>query len=120
MMEFRANPDYFRGKPKIEKVILKFSGGSAVPELLSGNVDAVCGPRRADVSNVSGNQRFRVYQNHYGAGLAVYWNLRHTLFQDSVVRRALTYAVDRRELLKVLLRSTRRKAHCVRILFQVQ
>jgi peptide/nickel transport system substrate-binding protein len=102
MMEFEANPDYFRGKPKITRVILRFGRGSAVPELLSGNVDAVCGPPRADVSNVSRKQRFRVYQNHYGAGLAVYWNLRNPLFQDSAVRRALTYAINRRELLKVL------------------
>lgn len=103
MMEFEANRDYIFGKPKIEHVILKFAGSTAsVPELLSGNVDAVCGPRPSDVSNLSRDRRFRMYQQCYGVGVAVYWNVRHPLFRDPVVRRALTYAINRRELLQVL------------------
>lgn len=45
-MEFEANPDYYRGRPKIARMILKFlpGAGSSSPELTelqSGNVDAV-------------------------------------------------------------------------------
>ena len=47
MIEFEVNPDYYRGKPKIERVVLKFVGpaerGAGVTELLSGNVDVVAG-----------------------------------------------------------------------------
>lgn len=52
MMELEANPDYYRGRPKIAKVVLKWGDTSAsgsVTELLSGNVDAVPYVRRADV-----------------------------------------------------------------------
>lgn len=103
MMEFEANSDYVFGKPKIERVILKFGARDAsVPELLSGNVDAVCSPRRSDISNISRNRRFLVHQNWNGPGLAICWNVRHPFFQDAAVRQALTYAINRRELLQVL------------------
>lgn len=102
MMELEANPDYFRGKPRIEKVILKFGESNAMPELLSRNVDAVCSPRRTDVVNVSRSSRFRVHQQVVGNGYAIFWNLRHPLFQDTAVRRALTYAINRDELIQVL------------------
>ena len=35
MIELEANPDYYRGKPRIERVILKFGGSRALIELLS-------------------------------------------------------------------------------------
>ena len=40
MIEIEANPDYYLGKPKIERVVFKF-GGNPLIELLSGNVDLV-------------------------------------------------------------------------------
>ena len=41
MMQFEANPDFYKGKPKIERVVLKFGPSTQLQELLSGNVDAV-------------------------------------------------------------------------------
>ena len=42
LMEFEANPIYFRSKPRIARVVLKFVGEAAsLTELLSGNVDVV-------------------------------------------------------------------------------
>ena len=45
MMELVANPDHYRGKPKIERVVLKFVGGAGLNELLSGNADVVLSAR---------------------------------------------------------------------------
>jgi hypothetical protein len=83
MMEFEANPDHAYGKPKIENVILKFGGTSAVPALLIGDVDAAASPRRSDVSNISRYNRFWVHQNCFGAGLALCWNVQHPFFRDA-------------------------------------
>jgi peptide/nickel transport system substrate-binding protein len=102
MMELEANSDYFRGKPKIAKVILKFGGGGAVPELLSGEVDAAPYPQRSDVGNLSRNGRFRIYQQPMPPSNALWWNHRNPLFQDVCVRRALTCAINRPELLQLL------------------
>ena len=102
MMEFEANPDYYRGKPRIERVVLKFGAPSLV-ELLSGEVDVHYYINRMDLLKLSGDPRFQLY--HYTAGVretAVYWNHRHPPFRDRKVRRALTLAINRRELLRVL------------------
>jgi len=103
MMEFAADPDYFRGKPQIERVVLKFGDSSAIPELLSGNVDAVSDPGRTYVLNLSRDRRFHTHQQILAWSFcALYWNMRHPLFQDTLVRRALTCAINRRELTQVL------------------
>ncbi len=106
MMEFEANPDFFRGKPKIAHVILKFgdpAGGGVLPELLSGNVDAATNIRRSDLLTLARHKRFEAYdQAHDEANFALLWNHRHPLFQEAKVRRALTLAINRRELFAVL------------------
>ncbi len=109
MVEFEANPDYYRGKPKIERVVLKFgdpSGPGGVTELLSGNVDVVRDINPMHVLKLRGDPRFRVYeaisQGNDVYVLALLWNQRHPPFRDPKVRRALTLAINRRELHQVL------------------
>jgi peptide/nickel transport system substrate-binding protein len=104
LLEFEASPDYFRGKPRLEKVILKFVGEGKIPELLSGNADIVDQARSEDWTQIERDGRFvavtTVYQS--GGGIGLYLNHRHALFSDSRVRRALTLAIDRREILRTL------------------
>lgn len=103
MMEVEANPDYFRGPPAIEKVIFRF-GGNGLVELRAGNIDAIGTPATfSDAQVLAGDPDFRVY---YEPGLttsiALYWNHRNPLFENLEIRRALTMAIDRHELLQVL------------------
>jgi peptide/nickel transport system substrate-binding protein len=102
MMELEANSDFYLGKPKIERVVFKFGGVASLTELLSGNVDVVQDFNPADIPKLLADDRFRVYQ---GAGAfwlpVIYWNQRHPLFRDPMVRRALTLAINRRELVQV-------------------
>ena len=103
MMEFRANADFYLGKPRIERVILKFSLDAGLTELLSGDVDAVPSFPPASLPTVGGDPRFRVYYHVWGTTTqAIYWKNDHPLFNDPRVRRALTMAIDRRELLGLL------------------
>lgn len=104
LIEFEANPDYFRGKPRLEKVILKFVGEGMIPELLSGNADIVDRARSQDWTQIGDDGRFvavtTVYQS--GGGMGLYLNHDRTLFSSPLVRRALTLAIDRREILRAL------------------
>jgi peptide/nickel transport system substrate-binding protein len=66
MMEFEANPNYFRGQPRIERVVLKFAGsnpGSVTPELLSNNLDAAAATVGPAVVSAKRNRRLHVYQH---------------------------------------------------------
>ena len=102
MMELEANPDFYRGKPKIERVVFKLGGGAPLTELLSGNVDVVQEINPADLPKLVADDRFRVYQAFDAYWLyPIYWNHRHPLFRDPRVRRALTLAINRRDLVQV-------------------
>lgn len=102
MMELEANPDFYRGKPKIERVVFKFGGSAPLTELLSGNVDVAQEINPADLPKLVTDDRFRVYQQVGAYWLyPIYWNHRHPLFRDPMVRRALTLAINRRELVQV-------------------
>ncbi|MCK5411912.1 MAG: hypothetical protein KAJ67_07445 [Gemmatimonadetes bacterium] len=101
LWEMEANPAYYAGKPAIDRLRIKFGGGEALPELLSGQVDAATYVRREDIPQLEADLRFDVYYL-VSPGVewieGIFWNLKHPFLGEPAVRRALTLAVDRREL----------------------
>lgn len=103
MVELEANADFYAGKPAIDRLIIKF-GEQGLTELLSGNVD-VAEVNPAELPKLAADLRFRVYYQilpEVGWLSAVIWNHHHPALRDARVRRALTHAIDRRELLRLL------------------
>jgi peptide/nickel transport system substrate-binding protein len=102
MMELTADSAFPWGRPRVDRVVLKF-GGQALAELLSGNVDVVAYATEADLRSVGDDARFRTYYRFPGfSARALVWNHRHRAFRDPTVRRALTLAINRPELLRLL------------------
>jgi len=101
MIELEANQDYYKEKPKIRRVLLKFGGGTPLTELLSGNVDVIQA-LLSDVPKLRDDPRFHVYYNRSWYVGTIFWNHRHSLFSESSIRRALTLAINRRELSRLL------------------
>ncbi len=109
LVELEANPDYFLGKPDIERVVIRFLGDAGLSELLAGRLDAVLYlPLPKALPRLAADPRLRIYPRYWeisgggGRSSAIYWQTRHPLFRDARVRRALTLAIDRGELLRVL------------------
>ncbi len=101
MIEVKANPDHFRGKPNIDRVILKFVENS-LTELMSGNIDAVGEVSRLELLAIKNDPRFRSYHGWGNSYSAIYWNHDLSLFQSPEIRRALTLAINRHELAEVM------------------
>ncbi|MFN2397088.1 MAG: ABC transporter substrate-binding protein [Gemmatimonadaceae bacterium] len=101
LVEFEANSNYYKGKPRVERVILKFVGAAGLTELLSGNVD-IATAEPTQIPRIATDPRFRIYHHVGPSANAIYWKSDHPLFQDPRVRRALTYALDRAELLHAM------------------
>ena len=102
MIELEANPNYYGEKPRIKKVILRF-GGTPATELKSGNVDIIGTVPPLETILLEKDPLFRVYYNtNYRQQTVLVWNHRLSFFNDPDVRKALTLAINRRELHKVL------------------
>jgi len=92
-----ANPDFYAGRPAIDRVVLRL-GEPRLPPLLSGEVDILGAVQPNDALALAGDPRFTVRFKVGDMRIAALWNHRDSLFRDAAVRRALTLAVDRRTL----------------------
>ncbi len=104
-VELEANPEFYAGKPAIEQVVLKFGSTAGSAELMSGNVDILASVTPDEAFNLGLDPRFETYYSIHPAVAwfsALAWNHRHPFLADRTVRRALTLAINRRELLQVL------------------
>jgi peptide/nickel transport system substrate-binding protein len=96
-MELTANPDYWGGKPKLDKIILtpQPEAASRLSALQSGEVDwaEVPSPDAVPQLQASG---FQVMMGKYPHGIMPRFNLFREPFKDNVkLRQALNYALDR-------------------------
>jgi peptide/nickel transport system substrate-binding protein len=100
-VRMKAFPKYFRGRPKLDEVIYKIipDGNTEVTQLQTHEVDL-------GFNLPSGSwDALRSIQGDASVAPVIYafshidFNLRRPLFADVRVRRALTYALDRKALL---------------------
>jgi peptide/nickel transport system substrate-binding protein len=104
LVEFEANPDFYLGRPKIDRLVIKF-GPESITELLAGNVDAMNLENGIAVERIKDDPRFEIYYEAWddiSAVVALFYNHRNPLFTDARVRRAMTHAINRQELKRVL------------------
>ena len=103
LIEFEANPEYYRGAPSIKRVRLTFSRQPSGIDLLSENVDQSDLLDARQAATLAADGRFRVYHAHVETSiLTLWWQHRHPCFRDPRVREALTLAINRRELRQLL------------------
>ncbi|MFQ5889657.1 MAG: ABC transporter substrate-binding protein [Gemmatimonadota bacterium] len=106
MMELEANPDYYRGKPRIDRLVLRFTAagsGSGLLEMRSGNADLISILTPLQASELAEDPSFRAYyrvSTSHTRWLA--YNPGHHFLGNRLVRRALTQAIDRSVVHQVL------------------
>jgi peptide/nickel transport system substrate-binding protein len=93
-----ANPDFFRGAPKLGGVEVRFVADATSRELAlqSGDLDVISGvPEAQWVERINGTEGFQA--DVFGVGEVVFLNLnvQHEILKDPKVREAILLAVDR-------------------------
>ncbi|SDL01419.1 ABC transporter substrate-binding protein [Natronincola ferrireducens] len=102
---FVANEDYFLGKPVIDQLIMRENNQSALA-LKNGELDAA---QRISYGEAMGLKEEGDFQVIEGPGLWVfrmYFNFDIPEFNDSQVRQAIYYAINRRELVEKATRNS--------------
>ncbi len=103
-----ANPEYFEGKPYIDKYVYRIIPDQAVEflELKSGNIDMMTLTPHQYQSETNSLQfqeqcnRFR-YPNFVYTYLG--YNLLNPLFKDKRIRQAIAYAINKEEIIQGVL-----------------
>lgn len=111
-----ANPDYFEGRPYLDRYVYRVIPDTSTMymELKAGGVDLmgltpVQYARQTDTSSFRGAfNKYRYPSNSY---LYLGYNLRHPLFKDVRIRRAMTAAINKDELIQGVLFGMGQKAH---------
>ena len=100
-----ANPDYFRGAPTVEElVIVQFADDAgALAAIRSGEVDVVfdqIAPEQVDLLGQQGT--IEIAQGPEYSSQLLYFDASKAPFDDIAVRQAMSLAVDRQDLVDTL------------------
>lgn len=112
---FEANPDYFEGKPYIQRVITRIIPDQATMflELKSGGVDSM-NLTPVQYTRQTETEEFRKSYNKYRYTAFNYtylgFRLSHPFFADRKVRRAIAHAINKKELVEGVLFGLGREA----------
>jgi len=96
-----ANEDYFHGRPHIDKFIAKpFADQNIMSQALMFNaIDMIVLVNPRDIPQIQGDKHF-VLQPYNALSYSFFgYNTRNPLLADKRVRKAITYAVNRQEML---------------------
>ncbi|PIC58029.1 peptide ABC transporter substrate-binding protein [Sporosarcina sp. P12(2017)] len=104
-LTLQAYSEFFGTKPSIEKVIFKFIPDSNVRalQLKSGEVDvALLDP--VQVENLEREENLTIYDIESADYRGILFNMNLDLWKDVNVRRAFSYATDREQIVKGILK----------------
>lgn len=101
-----ANPFYYGSKPYLEKVVFRFypNAQAAFLALRQGKVMGIRRVSPEALETVKGDDNIKDYSGpEYSKVSILYLNNRAPLFADKSIRQAVTYAIDRRQIIDNVL-----------------
>ncbi len=101
-MRLKANLQYFKGAPHIKEIIMKSYADQTVmtQSLLFKSLDLVTYVSPRDLSEVEGDASYHVVPYDGLSYSFIAMNIKNSFLKDKKVRQALSYAVNREEMLK--------------------
>lgn len=103
-IELSANKDYYEEVPKIEKVTFKIleDEKTRAMQLKSGEIDlAQLEPK--DIPGFEKNEKVKLYNEKTADYRGLMFNFRNPILKDLAVRQAISYALDRNEIVDKVL-----------------
>lgn len=105
---FEANPAFPKalgGRPYLDRVVYRFvpEQTTLLTDLLTGAVDVYMNANPGQAQRITAGPRTRLDDSPGHQWNWIGWNERRPMFADARVRRALTMAIDRRQIVDALL-----------------
>jgi peptide/nickel transport system substrate-binding protein len=105
---FEANPDFTEalgGRPYLDRVVWRYipEQTTLLTETLTGRVDFYMGPNPEHASRIEAARDVELHDFTFRQWVYIAWNTRLPQFQDARVRRALTMAIDRQQIVDGLV-----------------
>lgn len=108
-VEFEANAGYFKGKPKIDKAFYKPLGPDVVPaQIESGDLDLAFQVSANEFDRLSKNAKLNVISAPNVGIARMDFRTETELLKDKRVRQAFYHAIDRRAIVKSVLKDRAR------------
>ncbi len=104
-IELVPNEKYFAGRPYLDKVVFKIvpDKTNLFTQLRTGEVDMLLDVSPEKVSQLNNTQNIDVFNVPGRVYNYIGYNEKKPMFKDAAVRRALTMAIDRNEIIDALL-----------------
>ncbi len=102
-----ANDNYFKGKPKISRLVFRFynTPDEAKAALLKNEINALSPLSLSDYNFFHNKKDYQIIHLFLPRYFAVFFNLNNNLFSSRDFRQALNLAVDKNELVKTILQN---------------
>ncbi len=102
-VEFEANPDYFKGKPKIDKMIMKrLAANVTVAQVESGEVDLALRLNPIEHERLSNVASVNLFSVPSPGHTSMIFNMTQPRVTDKRVRQAIYYAIDRKGIIQAV------------------
>lgn len=104
-LEIEKNPDYWGGDVKVDRILIQYNKDSTARTLMikSGDVDIARDPLQSDYSALQANPDINVISRETLRTYFLFVNGGKAPFDDVRVRQALSYAINRQEIVDTAL-----------------
>lgn len=100
-IDFTRNDEYFKGPASIKNVTFKFitDATTAAIALEKGEIDVLHNPSKSDRTAQMGNKNLKYYETDSAYYYHISMNNKTGPFSDKRVRQAVSYAIDRKNII---------------------
>jgi peptide/nickel transport system substrate-binding protein len=104
-LEIEKNPDYWGGEVKVDRILIQYNKDSTARTMLikSGDVDIARDPLQSEYSALQSNPDINVTSRETLRTYFLYINGGKAPLNDARVRQALSYAINRQEIVDTAL-----------------
>ncbi|MEO0094554.1 MAG: TonB family protein [candidate division WOR-3 bacterium] len=100
-----ANENYYRGRPPLDEIVIKFYNNveTMIADFEQGNIDIALNLTPTDAKKLSSNKNINIISKPGSSYIYIGWNLENEFLKDKEIRKALTMAINRTQILNDVL-----------------